>query len=158
MTAVVAVAAVSVLVIMPCSLSFISQLVLKRLLDAFKSLQIIVHVMLIDLFSVAHCEVFFGYVLQISNLQFFDPSGPMVDTLPVFENEAINIHFEETGYEYSDSILSMGSAIVILVIAPSLVVIILAMRFLCCCQLMRNFFKRQLQLTLFNRAINFVDA
>ena len=114
--------------------------------------------MLIDLYTVAHCEIFFKYILQISNLQFIDLSDPMADNLPVFKNEAINLHFEESGYEYSDSILSMGSVIVTIVVAPLLVAMILAMRYLCCCQRMRDFFKRQLDLTLFNRTINFLDT
>ena len=114
--------------------------------------------MLIDLFTVAHCEIFFGYVLQISNLQFFDLSDPMVDNLPVFKNEAINSHFEKSGYEYSDSILSMGSVIVTIVATPFIVAIILVMRYLCCCPRVRDFINRQLDLTLFNRTINFLDT
>ena len=32
------------------------------------------------------------------------------------------------------------------------------MRYLCCCQKVRDFVKRQLDLTLFNRTINFLDT
>ena len=99
MTAAAAVATISVLVTLPFSLNSIISLALKRLLDSFKHLQIIVHIMLIDVFTVAHCEVFIGYVLQISNLQLLDLSEPMVENLPVNENEAINLHFEKSGYE-----------------------------------------------------------
>ena len=158
MTAAAAVATISVLVTLPFSLNSIISLALKRLLDSFKHLQIIVHIMLIDVFTVAHCEVFIGYVLQISNLQLLDLSEPMVENLPVNENEAINLHFEKSGYEYSDSILSMGSVLVIIVVAPFLVAMILVMRYLCCCQRMRDFVKRQLDLALFNRTINFLDT
>ena len=83
MTAAAAVATISVLVTLPFSLNSIISLALKRLLDSFKHLQIIVHIMLIDLFSVAHCEIFFGYLLNISNLQVYDPSETMTDALPV---------------------------------------------------------------------------
>ena len=64
----VQVAAAAVIVSMPCSFSLFAKLALKRFLDAFKSLQIIVHIMLIDVFTVAHCEEFFGFILKISNL------------------------------------------------------------------------------------------
>ena len=50
------------------SLSCFAQIGLKRLIDSFKNLQIIVHVMLIDLFTVANCETFFSYLLMITNL------------------------------------------------------------------------------------------
>ena len=56
-----------VVVTVPLSLNLISQLALKRLLDTFKTLQIVVHIMLIDMFAVAHSEIFFRYLLQISN-------------------------------------------------------------------------------------------
>ena len=53
-------AAIAVTAVTTLSLSCIFQLSLKRLLNAFKNLQIVVHLMLIDLFSVAQCEIFFG--------------------------------------------------------------------------------------------------
>ena len=65
MTALAATAAV--LVSLPLGLNLITQLALKRLLDAFKNLQIIVHIILIDMFAVAHSENFFKHLLQISN-------------------------------------------------------------------------------------------
>ena len=83
MVAVVSTTTVAVMISMPISLSFFAQLALKLFLDAFKNLQIIVHIVLIDLFTVAHCEVFFGFILRISNLELFDPSELMIDTLPV---------------------------------------------------------------------------
>ena len=81
--AVVSTTTVAVMISMPISLNFFAKLALKLFLDAFKNLQIIVHIVLIDLFTVAHCEVFFGFILKISNLEFFDPSKLMIDTLPV---------------------------------------------------------------------------
>ena len=98
--------------------------------------------MLIDLFAVANCAEFFGYLLVISNFQLFDIGNYMVDTLPVFESESINIHFEETGYEYSDSILSLGTIIIIIFIVPVILLIILPMRYFCCCLRVRNFLKQ----------------
>ena len=50
------------------SVSCFAQIGLKRLIDSFKNLQIIVHIMLIDLFTVANCETFFSYLLMITNL------------------------------------------------------------------------------------------
>ena len=56
-----------VVVTVPLSLNLITQLVMKRLLDTFKTLQIAVHMMLIDLFAVAHSEIFFRHLMQIAN-------------------------------------------------------------------------------------------
>ena len=64
----VAATAAAVMISMPCSFGAFAKLALKRFLDAFKSLQIIVHIMLIDLFTAGHCEVFFGKILKITNL------------------------------------------------------------------------------------------
>ena len=56
-----------VMATLPLSLNLIFQLSLKRLLDTFKTLQIAVHMMLIDLFAVAHSEIFFRHLMQIAN-------------------------------------------------------------------------------------------
>ena len=128
-------------------------------MNSFKNLQIVVHLMLIDLFSVAQCEVFLGQVMQVSNLHFFDTSGAITETLPVAEDdEAVNLHFEKFGYIYSDSILGMGPVIIIIVMVPFIILVLLPMKYLCCCQVVRNFVQKQLNLTLFNRVINFVDG
>ena len=67
---------------------------IRPFLSAFKNLQIIVHIMLIDLFTVAHCEIFFEYILMATNLQVYDLSTYMAKYLPVVKNEAMNLHFE----------------------------------------------------------------
>ena len=64
----VAATAAAVIMSMPCSISAFAKLALKRFIDAFKNLQIIVHIMLIDLFTVGHCEVYFEFILKITNL------------------------------------------------------------------------------------------
>lgn len=133
-------------------------LALKPLLDAFKNLQIIVHIMLIDLYSVAHCETFFGYLLLVTNMEIYDPSEHFVENLPVVENDALNMHFEETGYEYSDSILSMGSVLIIAVLLLVALPIMLLLSILCCWSKPRQFFKVQLQKTFLNRIITFIDS
>ena len=64
----VAVTTVAVVISMQCNVSAFASLALKRFIDAFKSLQIIVHIMLIDLPTVTHCGAFFKFILKISNL------------------------------------------------------------------------------------------
>ena len=66
----------------------------------------------------------------------------MIETLPVVQSDAINTHFEEVGYEYSDSVLSMGSVLVIILTSPLLVIILLVIRCACCCQRVENFAKQ----------------
>ena len=63
-----AVTTVAVIISLSCSVGFFASLALKRFLDAFKTLQIIVHIMLIDLLAVAHCEAFFKFIMKITNL------------------------------------------------------------------------------------------
>ena len=66
-------------------------------------------------------------------------SKAMTDTLPVNEDKAVNIHFERFGYIYSDSILSMGSVITIIVMTPVIILVFLPMKYFCCSQLVKNF-------------------
>ena len=66
----------------------------------------------------------------------------MIDNLPVLQNDAINRHFEEVGYEYSDSVLSMGSVLVMILISPLIAIIFLVIRYVCCCQRVENFAKQ----------------
>ena len=82
----------------------------------------------------------------------------MTETLPVKEDEAVNLHFERFGYIYSDSILSMGSVLTVIVLTPVIILVFLPMKYFCCSQLVKNFVQKQLRLTLFNRVIDFVDA
>ena len=98
--------------------------------------------MLIDMFAAAHSENFFRYLLQISNFHVFDFSDLMTSSLPVYKNEALNIHFEETGYEHSDQILNMTTIIVFFLIALIFVSLMLAIRCACCCQRVKGYAKR----------------
>ena len=100
--------------------------------------------MLLDLFSVANCETFFSYLLMIANLSLFDPYESLTKFLPVNDNEAMNLHFEEIGYEYSDSILNMGSIVLIVLMAPVVFLVILLLKYICCWQSVRNYFSEQL--------------
>ena len=82
----------------------------------------------------------------------------MTHYLPVYKNEALNIHFEETGYEHSDQILNITAIIVFFIMALIFVALMLVIKCACCCQRVEDFAKRQLDLTFFNRTINFFDA
>ena len=66
----------------------------------------------------------------------------MIETLPVLQSGAINSHFEETGYEYSDFTLNMGPVLVIMLALPMLVIILLATRCVCCCERVEDFAKQ----------------
>ena len=68
------------------SMSCFTGIGLKPIIDSLKTLQIIVHYMLIVTFSVAQCEIFFSKLLLISNMQVFDPSSIFIEYLPVVKN------------------------------------------------------------------------
>ena len=75
---------------------------LNKLLQAFKNLQIILHIMLIDIFCIQHVESFAKFVMKIVNfeIEIIDLQGYMVDNpiIEIKESEPINIHFEASGY------------------------------------------------------------
>ena len=66
----------------------------------------------------------------------------MIETLPVLQSDAMNAHFEETGYEYSDFTLNMGPVLVIMLALPMLVIILLVTKCVCCCERVENFAKK----------------
>ena len=68
------VAVVATTATLTLSMSCFTGVGLKPILDSFKNIQVIVHYMLIDSFSLASCELFFSNLLMISNVQVFDPT------------------------------------------------------------------------------------
>ena len=85
------------------------QVGLKPLIDAFKSLQLIIHVMLINEYTFESQMAFFDTLLKIANFEVFEPDDLLSKTLPVLDEHAsINPKFEDSGYQYSDFILNLG--------------------------------------------------
>ena len=74
---------VAVAAVFTLSMSCCTGIGLKPILDSFKNIQVILNIMLIDLFSVAICEVFFAKLLQIANIEVIDPSSWFIKYLPV---------------------------------------------------------------------------
>ena len=74
------------------------------------------------------------------------------------KHDSINIKFEDSGYQYSDFILNLGQIFIVTVALPLLIILFLALKYLCCNEKLREFFRRQLEKTVFNRIIMFFDA
>ena len=74
------------------------------------------------------------------------------------ENAPIDIHFEATGYEYSDSILVMGTIVIMFALAILIPLVLLLLSILCCCKKLRDYLKKQLSATVFGRIIVFMDG
>ena len=95
---------------------------------------------------------------MISNFQVFDPSPWFIKYLPVVEDAAMSIHFEDAGYEYSDSILGMGTIIIMVALIIIILLVLCPLSILYCCTKFRNFFKKQLGAIIFGRIIVFMDT
>ena len=108
----------------------ILQTSLNKLVSFVINMQIIMTMMLINIFCTAHAELYKNYLLEIVNFEVFDYSSILVEylSIPVVESEAFNPHFEASGYESSDSIANMGPFFVILLIGPLIVILLLLIR------------------------------
>ena len=87
------VSAAATAAIFSLSMSCLTNTGLKPLVDSFIHLQVIVHVMLINIFSFSSIENFYSYLLKISNAQMYDPSLILVSVLPIEMNKPMNLHF-----------------------------------------------------------------
>ena len=124
--------------------NFVTNLLLNSslgsLVNALKNLQIIVHIMLIQIFLVPHAELFLKKLKEMIAFEAIDLKKLLQDILgDVEENEPMDIHFESMGYETSDAILNLGPILVIMVLTPNLLVILAITSCLCCCKRARTF-------------------
>ena len=109
-------------------------------------------------FILENQKVYFDNLLVVNNYETFDPKPILCEYLPVYENKGVNSHLENTGYDNSDAILNMGTIFLTLVAIPFLTLTFLLLTRLCYCKTGRNFFKRQLSQTVFNRIIAFIES
>ena len=81
--------------------------------------------MLINVFLVAHAEVFIQTLLGIVSFEFYDFTDVYIESFSLQANDPINEHFENLDYESSDFILNMGLLWALALILPAVLVIIL---------------------------------
>ena len=117
-------------------------------------LQIVVHVILINIFCVSHAEAFFSFILNIVSFEFYDPADFLVDKFKADQNDPINEHFEMTGYERSDFTLNMGLLFLVALALPLLLMAIVFSSLFCkCLPKYHGFCRRQKEKTFNNRLI-----
>ena len=121
-----------VTVITTLSLSCCLEISLKPLLDAVKHLQIIVNIMLIDLYMYAKTEKFYARLREIMYFQAIDPTSFLVKYLPIKIDKPVSIHFEDTGYEYSDCTLNMGPISIVITASIILILLCFILSLICC--------------------------
>ena len=71
---------------------------LKPLVDAFIHLQLIVHIMLLNLFTFASIESYYKYLLTVSNAEMYDAQPILTEILKIEPSDPMNQHFSDTGY------------------------------------------------------------
>ena len=81
------------------SLHAIFKLSANKLISKIATIQIIVHVFLIDNFAVAVLTDFVHMLLSIFSYEFYDPTQFIIETFPLEETDALNILFDSIGYE-----------------------------------------------------------
>ena len=97
-------------------------------------MQILIHIILINVYCAAHTEMYISYLLDIFSFEFFDPAEWISDSFNIQENGPMNEHFESTGYERSDFILNMGLLfLVALAIVPLILLMLLSSSRVFCC-------------------------
>ena len=70
-------------------------------------------------------------LLESLKCEFIDTKPLYVEVFNIEENDAINVHYESSGYETSDFILNIGTAL-ILILASPIFAIVTIMLSKCC--------------------------
>lgn len=145
-----------------CVLTLISEAFFKqglnKLLQAWNCLQYVIHMVLIDLFCSASSESITSHLLQYLKVEFVDIKPQLIDLFKVEATDAIDMHFEASGYETSDFILNLGPASCVIILAPLYIFLLALVSKVCCCTRLTSFTKKRLDGVLFNGIIHFISA
>ena len=129
-----------------------------KIVGVIKNLQIIVHILLIQVQLVPHAEFFLEQLAKIISFKVFDLSGILKKIFDVEESLSVDIRFESLGYQTSDSILNLGPIFAGIVLAPVCIILALILSQFCCFFQAKNFFKKQTDNIFFNGIIHFVEG
>lgn len=127
--------------------SFILNLLLQgsisRLIGMIRNIQVIVHIMLIEIYCVRHAEFFTSELFKITSFELFDMKQYYTDVFDIVDTPPIEGNFSAVGYESSNFALNMGSIIVMVVAIPALTLVfaLFTLLFYCSTKL-RAFFRR----------------
>ena len=137
-----------------CVFTLISNAVFKnglnKLLRAWSSLQIAIHMILIDIFTTAQSEGVTLKLLEYLKVELGDLKPVLMDLFDIEESKAINIHFEASGYETSDFILNTGPIFGVTLLAPVYVLVMLLLTKICCCDKVKIWARGKIDGTFFD--------
>ena len=123
---------------------------LSKLLTAWNSLQVAIHMVLIDIFTAASGESITLRLLQYLKVELGDLKPILMDFFDIESSEAINVHFEASGYETSNFILNLGPIFAVTLLAPAYVLLMLLLSKLCCCGKVKSYARGKVDDTFFN--------
>ena len=141
------------------NLSCFLSISLKKIIDVFKLLQLVAHLTVIISIASANSEAFFGFLLEISNFDIFDPTEIYCQYLSLEEDDPLSSSFEATGYDYSNVILNLGmNAFLILIVTPGITLIYITLSNICCFKRLKDYYKKQKDRLIFNGIVTFLEA
>lgn len=140
------------------SLHAIFKLSANKLIGKIAIIQILVHVFLIDCYTVAMLSDFVHMLLDIVSFELYDPTEFIMDTFPLKETDPLNIMFESLGYESSDIVFNTGPVLLLATIFLILILFVGALVLLCGYQELKSFLRKELEKTFMNRVIQFMDG
>ena len=114
--------------------------------------------MLIQMYMVAHAEMFILELQRMISFEIIDLGDYFADFFSLSDSDSVNIQYEAIGYQSSDAIINLGPIFAVILLAPLYVALVLALSRCACCNSWRNFFKRKLSRFFFNGIITFVDG
>ena len=91
-------------------------------------------------------------------VEIFDTSSGLEDVLGALETDAMNIHFEASGYETSTFILNAGPAFILILLAPVYVLLMYLIGKCCCNQRIKTYALNKVDSFLFNGILQFLEA
>lgn len=115
---------------------------LKRFLQAWENLQVVNHVVLIDVSLMASAESFTRELMQILQADFIDAEAIIADMFKLHEAAAVNIHFDACGYESSDFVKNMSSTCFFVLVAHVFVLLMFFLSIFCCWERVKIYAKR----------------
>ena len=92
-------------------------------------------------------------------VEIFDTSSVLEeDVLGALESDAMNVHFEASGYETSTFILNAGPAFILILLAPVYVLLMYLLGKCCCIQRIKTYALNKVDGLLFNGILQFLEA
>ena len=114
--------------------------------------------LLIQIYMVAHAELFLKELQRITAFEIYDPSEFTEETFNLEAGESIDGHFEATGYESANLITNLGLPFYVILLFPLVILCLFLLSRCKCCGSVSRCAQRRLEATFFNGIIKFVDG